>query len=693
MDDQSMLATPPQRPSSRQDFEKYKYWKDPNEILKICRSASPTRAATNKNPKFVGKEVQKPTMFESALRYSHRPLGRYATSSPSATLERLPVTKAKLVRDKREYYSKYPKDTLSSYTMALPLTEAGFAAGAKQIPQGPSPVLALADSKGRPKSAPTIRMMIPDWNNEEELQHFLDIAVEDAEDDDIAARSSRTATPMGWHATTPRSTTPSGSSWATRPMTPATPPPGSRPESRAMTPGGSRWSKQRTFDKPLDQYGASVMLQHLQNEVDRQNRDLHGLSEIEQENARLKQMLRQLHGQFHAAVDTIEQQHQEQKQKIHDKYASMAPLDSKMRRSTMAATHVGAGLKRKNDSLIRGKRNTLHNFNKGMSKIWDGKKGQIEYNVGRGKVAFNVSDTSFNLIANNFCHRASFSVVVPPDWTKLQIAAGDTKKESDAIATRRMCREEQLSSYTGKRAIGFVKANVVCLPAEDAHDLLNFCMRNSHTVPVLDVCDSAQGTFLARGSDVRMDCPGYWIFRDGELCMEKHDIRSDWQPDDVAFFVSSNSTLDGVLLQNGIALRHVEEMLQVPMFITDIPLVAAGRFGSCLVVQMIPILKSQLAKVLEITNLSNSIRVPPLIIGDATSIGIHHLAAPDFGSPIDLMPDEVPCFWPSSAGTLLEALRDAHPKVSQCCTNIPGHDLATDLKESDWSLLVSDEPK
>jgi uncharacterized protein YcsI (UPF0317 family) len=57
-------------------------------------------------------------------------------------------------------------------------------------------------------------------------------------------------------------------------------------------------------------------------------------------------------------------------------------------------------------------------------------------------------------------------------------------------------------------------------------------------------------------------------------------------------------------------------------------------------------------------------------------IGIADLGAPDYGDTIEIMPDELPVFWPCGV-TPSAALEQA--RIELCITHAPGKMLVTDL--------------
>ena len=102
------------------------------------------------------------------------------------------------------------------------------------------------------------------------------------------------------------------------------------------------------------------------------------------------------------------------------------------------------------------------------------------------------------------------------------------------------------SGPTSGMAPGLVQANLICVPADWAFDVLLFAQRNPKPCPVIDVLEPGQvESALARGSDVRTDLPGYRIWKDGRLTDEVTDVTEVWDdhPDLVSFFIDRKSVV------------------------------------------------------------------------------------------------------------------------------------------------------
>jgi uncharacterized protein YcsI (UPF0317 family) len=256
----------------------------------------------------------------------------------------------------------------------------------------------------------------------------------------------------------------------------------------------------------------------------------------------------------------------------------------------------------------------------------------------------------------------------------------------DGATVRRLAREGRLTTPTCGLAPGYVQANLVVVPRELAFDFLLFCRRNPKPCPLLDVTDpgSAEPARVAPGADVRTDCPGYRVYRYGELIEEPADLRSWWRDDLVAFLLGCSFTFENALQQAGLPVRHVEQGRNVPMFRTSIPCTPAGAFRGPLVVSMRPLLPRQAEEATRICRAFPLAHGAPVHVGDPSAIGIADVSRSDFGDAVDIRPGEVPVFWACGVTPQAVAMQARPPLL---LTRAPGHMFVTDLRDSDLERL------
>jgi len=252
-------------------------------------------------------------------------------------------------------------------------------------------------------------------------------------------------------------------------------------------------------------------------------------------------------------------------------------------------------------------------------------------------------------------------------------------------AVRAACRAGTLTGPTPGLAMGYVQANLVIVPSEFADDFRLFCLRNPQPCPLLDETHPGdpEPKSVARGADLRTDLPAYRVWRDGQLAAEPTEISSLWRDDLVAFLIGCSFTFENALLEAGLPVRHIEQGLNVPMYVTNRHCHAVGRFCGPLVVSMRPMTPDQAAAATRICTKFQRAHGEPVHSGDPARIGIADLSRPDFGDAVEVRPGEVPVFWACGV-TPQAALMQA--KLPLAITHKPGHMFLTDLRDSDLAV-------
>ncbi len=255
-------------------------------------------------------------------------------------------------------------------------------------------------------------------------------------------------------------------------------------------------------------------------------------------------------------------------------------------------------------------------------------------------------------------------------------------RNATGTEVRAACRRGELSGPTPGLALGFVQANLVILPREWAFDFLLFCQRNPKPCPLLDVTEPGDPIprAVAPSANLQTDLPAYRVWRDGELIEEPTDIARYWRDDFVSFVIGCSFTFENALLAAGVPVRHIEQGVNVPMYRTNIPCRAAGRFSGPLVVSMRPLKPKQAVKATRICSRFPRAHGAPVHLGDPAAIGIRDVMKPDFGDPVKINAGEVPVFWACGV-TPQAAMMQAHPPFA--ITHKPGHMFLTDLRDVD----------
>ncbi|MCI0638989.1 MAG: putative hydro-lyase [Gemmataceae bacterium] len=247
---------------------------------------------------------------------------------------------------------------------------------------------------------------------------------------------------------------------------------------------------------------------------------------------------------------------------------------------------------------------------------------------------------------------------------------------------RRQARNGLLSKPTPGLAPGFVQANLVVVPRDDAFGFLLFCQRNPKPCPLLDVTEpgNPEPKLVAAGADVRTDVPRYCVYEDGKVVAEPTDVMSYWRDDLVAFLLGCSFTFENALQAAGLPVRHIEAGCNVPMYRTHIPCRPAGRFQGPMVVSMRPMTMPQAIRAVQICSRFPRAHGEPVHIGEPESIGIRDLSKPDYGDPVEFRTGEVPVFWACGVTPQAVAVASRTPFV---ITHKPGHMFVTDLRDTD----------
>ena len=247
-------------------------------------------------------------------------------------------------------------------------------------------------------------------------------------------------------------------------------------------------------------------------------------------------------------------------------------------------------------------------------------------------------------------------------------------------------RSGEIDTFTSGMAPGHVQANLVILPGDLAFDFLLFCQRNPKPCPLLEVVEagSAEPKVFAPGADLRYDLPRYRVYRYGELEAEVTDIADYWQDDMVSFLLGCSFTFDNALINAGISLRHVDQGVNVSMFITNIETAAAGAFSGPMVVSMRPIPTEKVIRAVQVTTRFPAVHGSPIHIGDPAAIGIQDIDRSDMGDPVEVRDGEAPVFWACGVTPQAVAMSSKPPLM---ITHAPGHMFITDARDEDLSVL------
>ena len=251
---------------------------------------------------------------------------------------------------------------------------------------------------------------------------------------------------------------------------------------------------------------------------------------------------------------------------------------------------------------------------------------------------------------------------------------------ADGKAVRAAARDGRWRRATHGLARGYVQANMAIVPERYAFDFFRFCQRNPKACPVIDVTDPGdpEARFAAPGSDLRVDLPGYRVFREGKLVAEVSDITDYWRPDLVAFLLGCSNSMDEVLLDAGIPQRHLEsEDGRISVYVSNIMCASAGIFRGPVVVTMRPIPRHRLIDAISITARYPMAHGAPVHVGEPRQIGIDDISRVGWGKYNRPNDDDVPMFWACGVTPRAVAIE---ARIPEMITHAAGHMFVSDLK-------------
>ncbi|QHJ01612.1 putative hydro-lyase [Xylophilus rhododendri] len=257
---------------------------------------------------------------------------------------------------------------------------------------------------------------------------------------------------------------------------------------------------------------------------------------------------------------------------------------------------------------------------------------------------------------------------------------------SSPSAFRQLVRAGRFTAQTAGQCPGFTQGNLAIMPSAYADEFLRFARRNPKSCPVIGMSEPGDPSVPELGQDIdlRTDIPGYCVFRDGRMVEEVPHLRELWREDLVGFVIGCSLSFEEALLEGGVPVRHIEQGTTVPMYDTDRPNGAAGRFGGNGVVSMRPMSAAQAIRAIQITSRFPATHGAPVHFGDPAEIGIADIDRPDYGERAEIRPGEIPVFWACGV-TPQQAIRSAG--LPFAITHKPGHMLVTDVRNSHLAVL------
>ena len=254
------------------------------------------------------------------------------------------------------------------------------------------------------------------------------------------------------------------------------------------------------------------------------------------------------------------------------------------------------------------------------------------------------------------------------------------------LEARQRIRSNLWRGVTSGVAPGYVQANLAILPQDLAFDFLLFCQRNPKPCPLLEVIEPGrtEPVLTTPGADIRTDAAGYRVYENGQLTAEVDTLEDYWRDDLVSFLLGCSFSFETAMVDAGIPLRHQELGTNVAMYITNIETASAGAFSGPMVVSMRPVKREKVVRAVQVTSRFPATHGAPVHIGSPGDIGIRDLSSPDFGDPVEILPDEEPVFWACGVTPQAVALKCKPPLM---ITHAPGRMFITDQRDADYAVL------
>jgi len=262
----------------------------------------------------------------------------------------------------------------------------------------------------------------------------------------------------------------------------------------------------------------------------------------------------------------------------------------------------------------------------------------------------------------------------------------ESLERASASEVRKLIREGKWTKPTSGLALGHAQANMIILPKDWAFDFLLYATRNPKPCPILDVTEPGdpETRIIAPGGDVRTDIPKYRVWENGELVDEPTDILSVWRDDLVAFMIGCSFSFEAALIEAGIRIRHMDCNVNVPMYLTGVPCVPAGRFSGNMVMSMRPVPHEQVVKAVTCTAKFPAVHGAPMHVGDPSAIGVKDINKPEFGDPVTINPGETPVFWACGVTPQAAVMKSKPPFA---ITHAPGYMFIADKRDADYSVF------
>jgi len=254
----------------------------------------------------------------------------------------------------------------------------------------------------------------------------------------------------------------------------------------------------------------------------------------------------------------------------------------------------------------------------------------------------------------------------------------------NAKELRAKIAKNEFNKPTSGQCTGQLQANMLVIPSAYADAFEAFANANKKAIPVLEIIKGSYiSEHLAEGANLLNELPSYNIIKDGVVVETVNNIEKYYDEDLVFFLIGCSFTFETSLINNDIALRHVDLDLNVSMYNTNIELNPVDMFSGKMVVSMRPVKKDRVADACVITSHYPSVHGSPIQVGYPNMIGIEDINTPEYGDKVEIKEDEIPLFWPCGVTTqnVLSEL-----KLPFAITHAPGFMFVSDKLDREYYI-------
>ncbi len=251
---------------------------------------------------------------------------------------------------------------------------------------------------------------------------------------------------------------------------------------------------------------------------------------------------------------------------------------------------------------------------------------------------------------------------------------------------RKLISEGKVECGTAGICPGFVQGNLTILDNENAAEFEDFISKNEKVCTVLEKTEGTPFTSItAKKANILKDVSNYYIWIDGKIVNVVPDASEYWQEGMNGYITGSSFSLDKILMDAGIGMRHTGMNYGMPLYRTNIETKPSskGNFSGPVIVTMRLVNRTLVDKAVEITSRFPHMHGAPIHAGDPKMLGIADINEPDWGDAVFFADGDVPVFWVSGI-TIQSAISSSNLQFA--ITQAVGYNFITDLLTETLSM-------